>query len=114
MATTNFAVDHPLAVKKWSKSLMKESLKNTHVMQFMGTGTNNVVQIKTELGKDAGDKVTFGLRLQLQGDGVSGDGTLEGNEEALVTYDESVYIDQLRHAVRSKGYLSSPFVAKAA
>ena len=115
MATTNYAVDHPLAVKRWSKSLMKESLKNTHVMQFMGTGTNNVVQIKTELGKDAGDKVTFGLRLQLQGDGVSGDGTLEGNEEALVTYDESVYIDQLRHAVRSKGKMSEqrvPFTVR--
>ena len=115
MATTNYAVNHPLAVKRWSKGLMKESLKNTHVMQFMGTGTNNVCQIKTELGKQEGDKVTFGLRLQLQGDGVSGDGTLEGNEEALTTYDDAVYIDQLRHAVRSKGKMSEqrvPFTVR--
>lgn len=115
MATTNYAVNHPLAVKRWSKGLMKESLKNTHVMQFMGTGANNVCQIKTELGKEAGDKVTFGLRLQLQGDGVSGDNTLEGNEEALVTYDDSVTIDQLRHAVRSKGKMSEqrvPFTVR--
>jgi len=112
---TNYAVNHPLAVKKWSKGLMKESLKNTSVMQFMGTSPNNIVQIKTELGKDAGDKVTFGLRLQLSGDGTAGDGTLEGNEEALTTYNDSVTIDQLRHAVRSKGKMSEqrvPFTVR--
>jgi len=115
MADTNYGVNHPLAVKRWSQGLMKESLKNTHVMQFMGTGTNNVVQIKTELNKAEGDKITFGLRLQLEGDGVSGDGTLEGNEEALTTYDDSVTIDQLRHAVRSKGKMSEqrvPFTVR--
>jgi N4-gp56 family major capsid protein len=115
MADTNYGVNHPLAVKRWSQGLMKESLKNTHVMQFMGTGTNNVVQIKTELNKAEGDKITFGLRLQLAGDGVSGDGTLEGNEEALVTHDDSVTIDQLRHAVRSKGKMSEqrvPFTVR--
>jgi len=117
MATTNYAVNHPLAVKRWSKGLMKESLKNTHVFQFMGTGTNNVLQIKTELGKEEGDKVTFGLRLQLEGEGTSGDSTLEGNEEALTTYDDAVYIDQLRHAVRSKGKMSEqrvPFMVRDA
>lgn len=115
MATTAYGVNHPLAVKRWSKGLMKESLKSTSVMQFMGTGANNIVQIKTELGKEAGDKVTFGLRLQLQGDGVSGDSTLEGNEEALTVYDDSVTIDQLRHAVRSKGKMSEqrvPFTVR--
>jgi N4-gp56 family major capsid protein len=115
MADTNYGTNHPLAVKRWSKGLMKETLKNTHVMQFMGTSANNIVQIKTELGKDAGDKVTFGLRLQLAGDGIAGDGTLEGNEEALVTYDDSVTIDQLRHAVRSKGKMSEqrvPFTVR--
>jgi len=106
MATTEYGVNHPLAVKRWSKGLMKETLKNTHVMQFMGTGPNNICQIKTELGKEEGDKVTFGLRLQLSGDGVAGDSNLEGNEEALTTYNDSVVIDQLRHAVRSKGKMS--------
>lgn len=112
---TNYGVNHPLAVKRWSRGLMKESLKNTHVMQFMGEGSNNVVQIKTELSKAEGDKVTFGLRLQLKGDGVAGDGTLQGNEEALVTYEDSVTIDQLRHAVRSKGKMSEqrvPFTVR--
>jgi N4-gp56 family major capsid protein len=44
--------------------------------------------------------------MQLSGDGVQGDGTLEGNEEALVTYSDNLFIDQLRNAVRSAGKMS--------
>ncbi len=106
MATTEYGVNHPMAVKKWSGDLMKEALKRTHALQFMGTNKNALVQIKTELNKDAGDRIRFGLRQQLQGDGISGDGTLEGNEEALEIYTDNVFIDQLRHAVRSGGKMS--------
>jgi N4-gp56 family major capsid protein len=44
--------------------------------------------------------------MLLSGDGIQGDGTLEGNEEALTTYTDDVFIDQLRHAVRSGGKMS--------
>ncbi len=116
MATTEYGVNHPMAVKKWSGDLMKEALKRTHALQFMGTNKNALVQIKTELNKDAGDRIRFGLRQQLQGDGISGDGTLEGNEEALEIYTDNVFIDQLRHAVRSEGKMSEqrvPFTVRA-
>ena len=106
MAGTDFPVNSPLAVKKWAPELMKEALKSTHAMQFMGEGSNNVIQIKTELGKGAGDRLTFGIRNQLGGGGVQGDNTLEGNEEALETYSQNLTIDQLRHAVRSAGKMS--------
>lgn len=106
MAATDYPVGSPLAVKRWSADLMKEALKRTHALQFMGKDTNSLVQIKTELNKAAGDRITFGIRNQLSGDGVNGDGTLEGNEEALETYSQSVLIDQLRHAVRSGGRMS--------
>lgn len=106
MAATDYPVSSPLAVKRWSSELMKETLKKTFALQFMGEGSNNILQIKTEVSKDAGDRITFGLRQQLTGAGVQGDGTLEGNEEALVTYSQNVTIDQLRHAVRSGGKMS--------
>lgn len=106
MATTEYGVNHPLAVKLWSRDLMKEALKRTQALKFMGKDKNSVIQIKTETNKSAGDRIRFGLRMQLVGDGVSGDGTLEGNEEALVTYSDNVLIDQLRHAVRSEGRMS--------
>ena len=106
MATTSFPTNHPLAVKLWSKKLFVDALKATWFDKFMGEGPNSLVQVKTELNKSAGDKITYGLRMQLSGARIVGDGTLEGNEEALTTYSDSVLIDQLRHAVRSAGKMS--------
>jgi N4-gp56 family major capsid protein len=44
--------------------------------------------------------------MQLVGAGTTGDSTLQGNEEALTTYSDNLYIDQLRHAVLSGGKMS--------
>jgi len=41
--------------------------------------------------------------MKLSGSGVTGDNELEGNEEAMVDYDEDLAIDQIRHAVRNTG-----------
>ncbi len=106
MATTSYGVNDALAVKLWSKTLIREALKATYAFRFMGETDDALCQIKNETSKSAGDKITYGLRMQLAGDGVQGDGTLEGNEEALTTYADALYIDQLRHAVRSAGKMS--------
>jgi N4-gp56 family major capsid protein len=106
MAATNFGVNDPLAVKLWSKKLTVEVLKETWIMNFAGDNSDNMVQIKDETQKSAGDKITYGLRMQLVSAGVQGDGTLEGNEESLVTYSDAVLINQLRNAVRSAGRMS--------
>lgn len=106
MATTNYPVNDALAVKLWSKKLFQEALKQTYFSRFMGKGSSSIIQIKDETSKGAGDQITVGLRMQLSGAGVSGDGTLEGNEEALTTYSDAVIINQLRHAVRSAGKMS--------
>lgn len=106
MATTSYGVNHPLAVKVWAKKLFVEALKQTYFDRFMGDSPQSLIQVRGELSKSAGDKITVGLRMQLSGTGVSGDGTLEGNEEALTTYSDAVLLDQLRHAVRSAGKMS--------
>ncbi len=64
----------------------------------MGPTSANIIQIKDETSKSAGDKITYGLRMQLTGAGVIGDGTLAGQEESLTTYSDAVTINQLRHA----------------
>ena len=102
MALTEFGVSHALAVKWWSTSLAVEAEKKMYFGKFIGS----VIERKTDLEKNAGDKITYGLRMKLRGAGVTGDGTLEGNEEALTYYSDSILIDQLRHAVRSKGKAS--------
>jgi N4-gp56 family major capsid protein len=106
MATTLFGTNNALAVKLYSKRLFREALKATYAYKFMGEGQDALCQLLNDTSKSAGDKITYGLRMQLSGDGVVGDGTLEGNEEALVTYSDALVIDQLRNAVRSGGKMS--------
>lgn len=106
MANTNYGVNNPLAVKLWSKRLYHDVIGNTFVGKFTGTTDRSLIQLKSELQKDKGDRITVGLRVLLTGSGIQGDSTLEGNEEALVTYSDNLFIDQLRHAVRSAGKMS--------
>ena len=106
MATTDYPVGHPLAVKLWTRKLFHEVFGMSYVGQFMGKGPRSLFQIKGETQKGPGDKITFGLRKLLQGDGVQGDNTQEGNEESLNTYTDAVFINQLRHAVRTGGRMS--------
>ena len=106
MSKTEFGVNHPLAVKLYSKKLATEAIRRTFFGKFMGTGKSSIVQELTDLKKSAGDQITCGLRVQLQGDGVQGDATLEGNEEALQFYDDKIIVDQLRHATRVKGKMT--------
>lgn len=106
MAVTTYGTGNALAVKLWSKRLSVEALKATWIYKFIGDGTDAMIQIKDETQKSAGDQITYGLRMQLTGNGVLGDGTLEGQEEALTTYSDALAINQLRHAVRSAGRMS--------
>lgn len=106
MADTNYGVNHPLAVKVWSRKLLHEALKQTWFSKFVGNDTNALVYMKNDLQKGPGDRIRCGLRMLLTGDGIQGDNTLEGSEEALTTYSDDLLIDQLRHAVRSAGKMS--------
>lgn len=106
MAVTSYGTNDPLAVKLWAKTLNVEVLKATWSSKFMGESSDSIIQVRDDTTKSAGDKITYGLRMQLSGLGVIGDGTLEGNEESLTTYSDSIVINQLRHAVRSAGRMS--------
>lgn len=106
MSATEFGPNHPLAVRLWAKRLSVEMLRETFLDRFIGTDKNSIIYAKDELKKTAGDRITMGLRVQMQGTGVAGDNTLEGNEEAFTTFDDTLIIDQLRHATRSKGKMS--------
>jgi N4-gp56 family major capsid protein len=102
MSVTTFGVNDALANKLWSKKLANEASKATPISPLIGKGMNSIIQLKDETQKAAGDKVTFGLRTQLIGTGVTEGETLEGNEESLSTYSDSIMINELAHAVRVK------------
>lgn len=102
MAKTSYATGDALAAKLWARDLATEVRKGLEIAPLIGTSANSIIQEKTEF-KQKGDKVTFGLRMQLTGDGVTSSQTLEGNEESLTTYSDSLFIDELAHAVRVEG-----------
>lgn len=106
MAGTSYGVNAPEAVKLWSTKLFREALKQTMASRFIGEGSSNLCQFLTDTKKGPGDRIRATLRMQLTGAGIQGDGTLEGNEEALSTYTDDLLIDQLRHAVRSGGKMT--------
>lgn len=106
MATSDWGVNAPEAVKLWSRKTMREALKMTYASKFMGSDSNALCVVKDDTSKSAGDRIRCILRMQLTGAGVQGDNTQEGFEEALVTYTDDILIDQLRHAVRSGGKMS--------
>ena len=106
MATTpktQFATNDPLTRKKWAKDLFKIILPAVEYSYLVGTGSDSIVQLRTELGKGEGDKITFGIRLPLTGEGIVGRDTVEGNEEKLIFKDFDMTIEELNHAVDTGG-----------
>ncbi len=100
MALTTVRADDPHAISTWSKLLNTEVSKAIPIAPLIGRGSNSIIQLKTETQKGRGDCVTFSLRTQLLGRGVTSGQTLEGNEEALQFLHDRLYIDELSHAVR--------------
>jgi len=102
MATTDFGVNDALSNKLWSKSLTVAERDSLEIAPLMGDDDNSIIQIKSELSKNPGDNVTFALRAQLTGDGVTESETAEGNGEKLALYTDSVTLNELGHVVGVK------------
>lgn len=99
---TNFGIGDPMAQKLWSKKLAVEANKSIDIDPLVGTSDGSIIQEKTETKKGNGDQVTFGLRMQLKGDGFTSDDVAEGNGEQLGTNSDKVTIDELGHVVGVK------------
>ena len=104
MATTNFGTLTGDQLQAWSRDFWRVARNASFVNQFAGTGQNSAVQRITELTKsEKGTKANLTLLADMTGDGITGDNTLEGNEEALRAYDITIELDQLRFANRIAG-----------
>jgi N4-gp56 family major capsid protein len=107
MALTNFAALTSEQLTAWSRDFWRVSRNMSFVNRFVGSGSNAMIQRVTELTKsDKGTKAVITLLADMTGDGVTGDSTLEGNEEALRAYDININLDQLRFANRIAGRLA--------
>jgi hypothetical protein len=102
VATTSFGVNDSFAVKLWSKSLDVEALKFTEIEPLIGEDAGAIIHRKTETSKGKGDQVTFGLRLQLTGDGFTENELAEGNGESLTIFSDMLTINELGNVVGVK------------
>lgn len=94
-------INTALIPKIWVSKIQKEGEKENWVAKLTAKDGSNVIHKNTDLVNKKGDTITFGLKMELEGDGVVDNDTLKGNEEALIVYDFSVSIHQYRQAVSS-------------
>ena len=92
---TLFLTDNALTRKRWAKDLFKIILPALEYNDLVGTGSDTVVQMRTELGKGEGDTVTVGIRYPLSGEGRVGNDDVEGHEERLIFKDFALTIEEL-------------------
>jgi N4-gp56 family major capsid protein len=107
MANTNFASLTSEQLTIWSRDFWRVARNMSFINQFAGSGPNAMVQKISELTQsEKGARAVITLLADMTGDGIVGDNTLEGNEEALRAYDIVVQLDQLRFANRLAGRLA--------
>lgn len=104
---TNFAALTDEQKTVWSMDLWKQARNLSFVNKFLASGSSSTIQHITELTKnEKGARAVITLLADLEGDGVAGDRTLEGNEEQMKSYDLVITLDQLRHANRHEGKMA--------
>lgn len=95
------------AQKKWSSNLAVDTLSKSYFSKkFIGKGDNNIIEQKTELESDKGEKISFDLSVQLRGTPTQGDNRVKGKEENLKFYTDEVIIDQTRKSVSAGGRMT--------
>lgn len=104
---TNFGNLTNEELTMWSMDVWKAARNMQFLHKFMGDGPSAMIQRITELTKTKkGARAVMTLVADLEGDGVAGDRTLEGNEEQMKSYDQVIQLDQLRHANRHEGKMA--------
>jgi len=106
MAQTGLTTNSAETVKLWNEKLFRDTVKASYFSRFMGTGSDSIVQVKTDLESGKGDRVRFAIRMRLTGEGVVEGQTLEGNEENLVSHTTNLTLKQWRHGVRDDGAMT--------
>ena len=111
MADWTFTTSDNLTAQTWAKKWWIQAKTESYFYShgFVGRGNDNIIVEFPELEQNQGYKHTYGQVRELSGAGVSGDSTMEGNEEAPSVYDDAIEINQIRNAVRSAGKLSEQY-----
>ena len=99
MAYTTWATTDNETKKLWSEQIFREAQRQSFFYPYMGTGSENVITVKSDLERSHGDRVRFTLRKRLAGEGVTSAETLEGKDENLRTSTFDVTLEEYAHSV---------------
>src|SRR3990167_888991 len=88
-----------LTPQHWDDEFFRDYVRMSRYKRYMVTNEAAIFQIKEELTKRRGDRVTLALVNELTGAGVTGNTTLKGNEERLNSRSDTLIVDVLRHAI---------------
>ena len=83
----------------WDRDFFTSYVRANRFKRYMGDTENSIINVKMDLTKKAGDGITIPLIVELAGAGQTGNGLLEGNEEALGNYGHKIEVLTRRHGV---------------
>lgn len=86
-------------VQLWDADFFTNYVRANRFKRFMGTDSNSIIVLKDDLTVKKGGSISIPLVSELTGAGVTGNGLLEGQEEALGNFDHLIEVGTLRHAV---------------
>lgn len=94
-------INPALIPQLWSTKIQKEGKTASWFSKLSASDGSMPIHTNSELVGKKGVKVTFGLAMELDGNGVVDNATLAGSEDTLTVHDFTVEIHQLRNAVSS-------------
>lgn len=109
MADWTYETGDALTRKAWAKKWLMEGKPMSYYYANGLVGSdeeNDYIAELMDLEKDQGDRITIGQVRDLAGDGVTGDSTMENNEESPSVYDDTITLNYYRNAVRLAGRMS--------
>jgi N4-gp56 family major capsid protein len=115
MAVTAFATGDSMAEKVWATEWIDASIDRSFFKRNGLIGTNPEsapIWQRNDLKNKAGDTIYLGEMEELTNAGITGDNLMEGLEEEMLHYDDSVTIDQVRNAVRIEGAMTEQRTAQ--
>ncbi len=87
-----------LELIKWQRDFMREYVRDSGFKPYMGNELTNIICVKNDLESD-GYTIRIPLVGRLKGNGVTGNSTLSGNEEAMDQYYQDVTWEYYRNAI---------------
>ena len=107
MANTDFGALLTNQKVAWARDLWRLARNSSFVLKHAGTSSTSCIQKITALTKsEKGDKAIVTLVPELTGNGVTGDFSLTGNEEAGSAYDFEIPVDQHRMGMKAAGRMA--------